>query len=111
MAKSTFSGPVQSDGGFISGTAGTTITQIRVYSQSLDVGSVAANTTAEQTFTVTGLTTTDKVFVNKPSFSAGLGVCNARVSAANTLALTFNNNTAAAIDPAAETYAIVAIRS
>ena len=93
------------------GNTGTAITNIRVYSQSLDVASVAANTTAEQTFTVTGLATGDKVFVNKPALNAGLGVCNARVSAANTLALTFNNNTGVAIDPAAETYQIVAIRS
>ena len=93
------------------GGSGTNILQVRIYSQSLDVASVAANTTAEQTFTVTGLTTADKVFVNKPSVSAGLGVCNARVSATNTLALTFNNNTGGAIDPAAETYQIIAIRS
>lgn len=90
---------------------GTVMTKMVVYSQSLDVASVAANTTAEQTFTVTGLTTADKVFVNKPSLSAGLGIVNARVSAADTLALTFVNATAAAIDPAAETYAIVALRS
>lgn len=90
---------------------GTAITKIVVYSQSLDVASVAANTTAEQTFTVTGLTTADKVFVNKPSLNDGLGIVNARVSAADTLALTFVNATAAAIDPAAEAYAIVALRS
>lgn len=90
---------------------GTAITKIVVYSQSLDVASVAINTTAEQTFTVTGLTTADKVFVNKPSLNAGLGIVNARVSAADTLALTFVNATGAAIDPAAETYTIIALRS
>ncbi len=90
---------------------GTAITKIVVYAPSLDVASVAANTTAEQTFTVTGLTTADKVFVNKPSVNAGLGIVNARVSAADTLAITFVNATAAAIDPAAETYAVVALRS
>lgn len=83
---------------------------IAFYSQSLDVASVAAITSAEQTFTVTGLTTDDRVFVNKPTLTAGLGVVNARVSAADTLALTFMNATAAAIDPAAEIYEIVAIR-
>ena len=93
------------------GDTGTAITNIRIYSQSLDVASVAAATSAEQTFTVTGLTTADKVFVNKPTASAGLGVVNARASAANTLALTFMNATAVAIDPAAETYQIIAIRS
>lgn len=90
---------------------GTAVTKIAVYAPSLDVASVAANTTAEQTFTVAGLTTADKVFVNKPSLNAGLGIVNARVSAADTLALTFVNATAAAIDPAAETYAVIAFRS
>jgi hypothetical protein len=91
--------------------SGTAITGIKVYSQSIDVASVAANTSAEQTFTVTGLATTDKVFVIKPSLSAGLVIGNARVSAANTLAVTFGNLTASPIDPAAEAYTIVAIRS
>lgn len=90
---------------------GTAVTKIVVYSQSLDPVSVAAATSAEQTFTVTGLATTDKVFVNKPTVTAGVGIVNARVSAANTLALTFMNATAGAIDPAAETYTIIALRS
>ncbi len=105
-----FIGP-HTSGNLTVGASGTTITQIRVYSQSLDVASVAANTSAEQTFTVTGLATTDAVFVIKPSLSAGLVVGNARVSAANTLAITFGNLTATPIDPAAESYTVVAIRS
>lgn len=83
---------------------------INRYEQELDVTSVAANTTSEQTFTVSGLTTRDAVFVTKPSHNTGLGVVNARVSAADTLALTFMNTTAGAIDPSAETYFIVAVR-
>lgn len=90
---------------------GTAITKIVVYSQVIDPASVAANTTAEQTFTVTGLTTADKVIVNKPTNTAGLGIVNARASAADTIAITFGNFTAAAIDAASETYAIVAIRN
>lgn len=81
-----------------------------VITSSINVASVAANTTAEQTFTITGLKTGDYVAASKPALSAGLGVCNARVSAADTLALTFNNNTAAPIDPAAETYTILWFR-
>ena len=80
------------------------------YEQALEITSVAANTTAEQTFTVTGLTTRDFVWVNKPSHSTGLGVANARVSAANTLALTLMNTTGSAIDPSSETYFILAVR-
>ena len=79
-------------------------------SQELDVAAVAANTSAEQTFTVTGLLTDMQVSVSKPSLDAGLGVVNARVSAANTLALTFMNATGSAINPGAETYKIVGTR-
>lgn len=94
------------------GPAGTAITQIRVFSPSLSPAAVAANTTAEQTFAVAGLTTTDKVFVNKPTAQAGLGIVGMRVSAVDTLAITFSNNTAAAITPtAAEAYQVVALRS
>lgn len=81
-----------------------------VITQSLDVAEVAANTTAEQDFTVTGLKTTDFVAVNKPSLSAGLGIVNARVKATDTLSITFVNATGTPIDPAAETYKILVFR-
>jgi hypothetical protein len=72
---------------------------------------VAVNTTAEQTFTVTGLAVGDFVTVNKPTAQAGLGIVGARVSAVNTLAITFSNNTAGTITPtAAETYIVNVIR-
>ena len=70
---------------------------------SLDVASVAANTSAEQSFTVKGLRPGDFVTVNKPSLHAGLVISTARVPAADTLAITFGNTTAAPIDPPAET--------
>ena len=72
----------------------------------IDVAAVGANTTAEQAFAVRGLRVGDFVKVSKPSLSAGLGVVNARVSAADTLALSFVNATAAAIDPAVESYLV-----
>jgi len=72
---------------------------------------VDANTTAEQTFTVNGLVIGDFVEVNKPTAQAGLGVVNVRVSAANTLAITFSNNTAAGITPTAgESYQLLVVR-
>lgn len=78
-----------------------------VYQQALTPTSVAANTTAEQTFTVTGLPALSVVVVNKPSNQAGLGVLGARVSAANTVAINFANYTATAITPTpAETWII-----
>ncbi len=81
-----------------------------VIQKSLDVASVAANTSAEQTFTVTGLKVGMFVSVNKPGASAGLVVGNARVSAADTLAVTFGNLTSSAIDPAAEDYLVFWLR-
>lgn len=68
--------------------------------------SVAANTTAEQTFTVTGLVSGQPVEVSKPSAQKGLAVVGARVSAANTLALNYANVTANAITPPTEQYVI-----
>jgi len=70
----------------------------------LDVASVAANTSAEQTFDVPGLDTDMFVSVNKPDLDAGLVVGNVRVSAKDTLAITFGNSTAGAINPASEVY-------
>jgi hypothetical protein len=77
------------------------------YAAVLTPGSVAANTTAEQTFTVTGLVAGSPVWVNKPTPQAGLGIVGCRVTAANTLGITFANATASAITPtAAETYVV-----
>lgn len=74
----------------------------------LTPASVAANTTAEQCFTVTDAQVGDLVFVNKPTAQAGLGIAGARVSALNTVCITFLNATAAPIVPtAAEVYAFV----
>lgn len=77
-----------------------------LYNQSLAPTSVAANTSAEQTFTVTGLVANSLAWVNKPSATPGLGIAGVRVSAANTLAVTFVNVTGAAIVPPTETYVI-----
>jgi hypothetical protein len=68
---------------------------------------VAANTSAQQTFTVPGLQLGDYVNVNKPTAQAGLAIVGVRVSAADTLAITFGNFTASGITPtASEVYTI-----
>jgi len=73
----------------------------------LSPSQVSANTTAEQTFTVPGLQTTDMVSVQKPTAQAGLGIVGARVSAPNTLAITFVNVTESGITPtASQTYIV-----
>lgn len=72
--------------------------------------SVGANTTGEQTFTVQGLEVQDRVIVNKPTHTTGLVIGNVRVSASNTLAITFGNLTASPIDPPSESYRVSSIR-
>lgn len=77
----------------------------------LSPASVAANTTAEQTFTINGLNPGDMVMVRKPTTQAGLGIVNSRTSAVNTIAVTFINATASPIVPtAAETYEVLVMR-
>lgn len=77
----------------------------------LDPASVATISATEQTFTVPGLRALDVVVsVNMQSAQAGLGIAGARVSAANTLAVTFVNPTVAAIDAAARLFNILIAR-
>lgn len=85
------------------------IASFGVASVTLSPALVAANTTAEQTFTVPGIKVGDAVVeVNKPTSQAGLGIVGVRVSAANTIGITFGNNTAAGITPtASETYQVI----
>ena len=82
-----------------------------VISVTLSPVAIVLNTTAEQTFTVNGLLPGDFVSCNKPTSQAGLGIVGCRVSAANTLAITFSNNTGLSITPtAAQVYKILVTR-
>ena len=80
------------------------------YDITIDPVSVAANTTAEQTFTLLGISNTDTIIVNKPSLTAGIGIVGARASAKDQIAVTYINVTGGAINPASEEYSIIAIR-
>lgn len=89
------------------------IWKLGVFSITLSPASVANATSAEQTFAATGigLLTTDVVLVQKPTAQAGLGIVGTRVSAADTLAITFGNFTAATITPtASEVYKVAVFR-
>jgi hypothetical protein len=73
-----------------------------------DPGSVAAQTAEEETATVTGVAVGDIVLsVTKPTVTAGVSIGSARVSATNTVLVTFINASTAAVDPASETYNFV----
>lgn len=97
--------------GLIIGSGGTGIKLVKGYTPSLTPAAVGTNTTAEQTFTVTGLTTADKVIVNGPAHPAGLALCNVRVTAADTIGLTFMNTSAGSLTPTSGTYNVIAIRT
>jgi hypothetical protein len=87
--------------------------KVGVFSITLSPASVANATSAEQTFAATGigLLTTDLVVVQKPTAQAGLVMGGSRVSAADTLAITFGNTTAATITPtASEAYKVGVFR-
>lgn len=66
---------------------------------------VAQATTAEQSFTVPGLQIGDfiNVYLNAAQ-TAGIGIVNARVSAVDTLRISFSNSTAGSLTPAAGSY-------
>lgn len=83
-----------------------------VASVNLSPALVAANTTAEQSFTVPGVRASDVcIDVTKPTAQAGLGIVGFRVSAENTVAITFSNNTASGITPtASQVYQFVILR-
>ena len=84
---------------------------VQTYSATLTPASVAATSTSEQTFSVPGLVLQDIIAaVNKPTHTSGIGIVGARVSAGDTLAITFLNVTGGAIVPPAETYKIVSVR-
>lgn len=81
------------------------------FSLTLSPAAVANGTSAEQTFAMTGLLTTDYVAVNKPTAQAGLGIAGTRVSASDVLAITFGNFTTATITPtASEAYRVLVVR-
>ena len=87
------------------------VANLMLLQATLSPAAVAINTSAEQTFTVNGLLVGDFVQVMKPTAQAGLGIVGSRVSAANTLAITFMNDTGGQITPtASEVYVILLIR-
>lgn len=67
---------------------------------------IGAATTVERTYTILGLLVGDIITINKPQLDAGLALVNARVSAADTLALQFANVTAGALSITASTYLV-----
>lgn len=96
------------------GASGTAITQVKVYSQTITPASVGGlgATGSVQTFTVTGLATTDKVTLNTgAAATTGTGIGGVRCSATDTLEITYYNSTVGALTPVSSTCQILATRS
>lgn len=90
------------------GAGGSYMGRVTKYAPTINPASVAASVTVEQTFPVPGLKAGDVVLaINKPSATAGLGIVGARVSADDTLAITFTNPSAGAVDAPSEVYEVV----
>lgn len=81
-----------------------------IYTQALNATTCAATTSVEATTTVTGLLVSSSVLVNKPTLTPGIMITNARVSAANTLAIQYSNFTTTSIAVPAETYTIANVQ-
>lgn len=90
--------------------SGTALTKAVVYTPTLTPAQVAVAGFSEQTFTVAGVTTADTITVNGPAAAPNSALLSARVSAADTVAITWLTN-AALVTPTSGTYRILAIRS
>jgi hypothetical protein len=86
------------------------IAEMGIVTFTYDPASQATIDTDEDTVTVTGLRVGDFVIVNKPTHTDGVGLTDARVTAADTLSVTWVNPTAGAVDPASETYTLLWFR-
>jgi len=83
-----------------------------VYSTTQNPAAINAGLCAEQAFTVAGVQAGSIIFVNKPTTQVGLGMATGRVSAANTIQVTFYNPTAGNLTPTnPENYLVVEIRA
>lgn len=110
-AANVFTPAQEFDGGVKIGSGGTTLTQAVVYLANLTPGSVSGNTSAEQDFSVAGVTTSDTIAVAGPAPTAGTGIVNVRVKSNGVVSITFGNYTGGGLTPTAGIYRIIAFRS
>ena len=76
---------------------------------SLDVANIVTVTSADQTFTVTGLTTDMYIIAFCPTLTADVSFCNVHCSAKDTLKIRFRNFTGGDINPAAMDWYIIGL--
>lgn len=83
---------------------------ITVLQATVDLGSVAANTTELEDATLSGVKVGDIVIAIKPTLEAGLAILQCYVDEADSLKITVGNFTGSPIDEASETIDFLVIR-
>lgn len=91
--------------------SGTAITRFKVLTAAIVNFALAAQTCVVKEYSVSGLTTADKVFLNPTYLAKEAILANAWVSASGTLEITFCNPHTVTVDPEAGTVNVTAIRS
>lgn len=86
------------------------VASMTIVSVAVDLGSVAANTSEEETAAIPGVKVGDVVVCMDSALSAGQVISQARVSAADTVTLQVINTTASAIDAASRTMTFLVVR-
>lgn len=81
-----------------------------VKTATLNPANVTAGSVATETFTVTGLRLNQMIpVVHAPSLEAGLTLISSRITADDTLELTFQNNTGGDLNPASQAFEIICL--
>ncbi len=94
----------------IGATSGTELTQIRVYSQVIAPAAVAGLSCVEEGFTVTGVSSGDKIIYN-PSGAVSPFAVSVRASTTNIVGIAFCNTNNGSQTPIPHTATFIAIRS
>lgn len=96
--------------GITIGSGGSAISKVLTATATLDFGSLAAQTSADLTITVTGAAVGDAVIMGLPAAPDSGVVFNAFVSSSNTITVRATNATSGAIDPASATFRATVIQ-
>jgi hypothetical protein len=86
------------------------VRSMTIMQATVDLGSVAANTSETETATVVGVKSGDIVIAEKPTLEAGLLIGSCWVSADDTVSIQVGNLTASPIDAASETWTFTVLR-
>jgi len=87
------------------------VASMNLVKATVDLGSVAANTSEEETFSFPGVKVGDMIVVQKENLEAGLILGSARVEAADVVTVEVINTTAGAINAASASMALLVIRA